>query len=138
MSKLSLGKLALIALPVPTIVIAGALVSIALGRGEAVMLPSTAGAVAIIGLLVAVGAAWHDLAPNTFRWIPEFNLRWVGVVVVGALALAATAWLAAVLGTPGLLWRPAITSAACLWFGIVLASAVGPNVTLPRGQSVAE
>lgn len=120
MQDTSFKRIAFLGFSGPLVIVLGAIVSVALGRGQAVMLPSTIASLIFYGALITVGAAWHDGIPSLFQWKPKY------VVCISAitLTLAATMWLAATHGVSGLLWRPILTASVCVWLGVVLASIV--------------
>jgi hypothetical protein len=142
MQSVSLKKITLVGFSAPIIIILGAFISVALGRGQAIMLPSTVTTLTFYGVLIAIGAAWRDGAPALFRWMPNFNsphtssrtsstqaFLFVGILSAVVLTLAAIAWLAPVQGVSGLLWRPVLTAVICVWLGIGAASVVPPRVS---------
>jgi hypothetical protein len=141
--SISLKKVTLLGFTGPIVIMAGALASVAIGRGEAVMLPSTVAALAFYGVVIALGAAWRDGAPGFFSWMPRVRatnarpglylirstLLLVAVFSAGTIALGLIVWLAASAGTSDLVWRPVLAIALCLWLGIDLASVVAPRVS---------
>lgn len=141
MHSISLKKMTLLGFSGPAVIMLGALLSVAFGRGQAGLLPSTVAALAFYGVLIAVGVAWRDGAPAFFTWMPSVRattrasgisfirtgLLLVAVFSVGAIALCALASVAAVIGMSELLWRPLLTIAICLWLGIGLASVIQPR-----------
>jgi len=142
MQSVILKKITLVGFSAPIVIILGAVISVALGRGQAIMLPSTVTTLTFYGVLIAMGAVLRDGAPALFRWMPNFNsphissrtsliqaLLLVGILSAVVLALAAIAWFAAVQGVSGLLWRPVLTAVICVWLGIGLASVVPPRVS---------
>lgn len=137
MQSISLKKITLVGFSGPAVIILGALISVALGRGQAIMLPSMVAALTFYGMFIAAGAAWRDGAPGLFRWTPKFDsphtssqgLLFFVVLRAVALALLAVAWLAATQAVSGLLWRPVLTAAICVWLGIGSASVLPPRVS---------
>jgi hypothetical protein len=109
----------------------GAFVSVALGRGEAIMLPSTAAALTFYGVMIAVGVAWRDGSPGLFRWTSRAASFVIGLVAVAA-AMSAAGWFSATQGVPGLLWRPLLTIAVCVCIGVGLASVTPPRVSVVK------
>jgi hypothetical protein len=120
MHNTSFKRIAFLSFSGPVVIILGAIVSIAIGRGQVVMLPSTVAALIFYGAVIAVGAAWHDGTPHLL----ESKSKYVAVFGVVTLALGATIWLTATHGVAGLLWRPVLTVAVCLWLGVVVASVI--------------
>ena len=143
MHAISLKKVTLLGFTGPVAIMLGAFASVALGRGEAIMLPSTVAALTFYGVVIAAGVAWRDSSPDFFSWMPRARsakttsglhlirsiLLLVAVLSAGTIVLGLLAWLAAMSGTSGLLWRPLFTVAICLWLGIGLASVIQPRVT---------
>jgi hypothetical protein len=129
MESISLKKITLVGFLGPIIIIIGGFISVVLGRGQAIMLPTTVAALTFYGVLIALGAAWRDGAPRLFRWTSGQPFLFVAVLGAGMLALIALAWLAATQGVSGLLWRPLLTPVICVWLGICLASIVPPRVS---------
>lgn len=144
MHEISLKKVTLLGFTGPVVITLAAFASVALGRGEALMLPNTVAALALYGVAIAAGVAWRDGSPGFFSWMPRVratgktrglyfvrsSLLLVAVFSAGAIALGSLAWLAAASGTSGILWRPLFAVAVCLWLGIVLASVVAPRVAV--------
>lgn len=128
MQTVSLKKITLLGFSAPAAIALGAFVSVAIGRGEAIMLPSTVAALALYGVLIAAGAAWRDGAPQLFAWTRRI-LPSILILGACALALSGLTWLAAAHGVSWLVWRPALTAAVCVWLGVGLASVVPPRVT---------
>lgn len=136
MQSISLKKVTVVGFLGPLMVILGAFISVALGHGQVIMLPSTVAALTFYGVLIAAGAAWRDGAPQLFRWAPNLDsARSSRQTVVFAtvlcgvfIVLAAIAWIAATHGISGLVWRPILTSAVCVWLGVGLGSVVRPRV----------
>jgi hypothetical protein len=106
----------------------GAFISVALGRGQAIVLPSTAAALAFYGVMIAIGAAWRDGSPGLFRWTSRAASFLISGVVL-AVALSAAGWFSAALGISELLWRPLLTMVVCICCGIGLASVIPPRAS---------
>lgn len=121
---MSFKRIALLGFSIPFVIIVGAIASVVLGHGQAVMLPSTAAALLFYGALIAVGAAWHDSIPR----LVEPNTTYLIALGAVTLLLATITWLSLTHGVAGLLWRPVLAAAICLWFGVVLASIVPRRV----------
>jgi hypothetical protein len=126
MHSISFKRIVFLGFLAPALIIFGAIGSVVLGHGQAVMLPSTVTALIFYGALIAVGAACHDGIPLLSEAKPTYFV----VLGILTLVLAATVWLAATQGVSGLLWRPLLTAALCLWFGLVLGSFVPRRVFL--------
>lgn len=120
MQDTSLRRMACLGFFAPMVIVAGAIVSVALGRGQAVMLPSTTAALVFYGALIAVGVAWSDRAATLF----QSKRKYVVCLSAMTLVLSVAAWLDATHGVLGLFWRPLLTAAVCLWLGVIVASIV--------------
>ena len=120
MQRTSFKRIAFLGFSVPAIIIAGAVCSVLVGNGQAVMLPSTVATLVFYGALIAVGAAWRDNTPQ----LPESKRAYFIAFVAATIALGAAVWWVAANGGSALSWRPAIAAALCLWFGVSLASVV--------------
>lgn len=124
MQSISFKRLVSLGFLGPTLIILGAIASVVLRHGQAVMLPSTVAAMMFYGALIAVGVGCRDGIPRLFESRPMCFV----VLGVVTLALAAAVWLAVAQEASSLSWRPMLTAGVCLWIGVVLASFIPQRV----------
>ncbi|HEX3368224.1 MAG TPA: hypothetical protein VHS56_01490 [Candidatus Cybelea sp.] len=125
---ISLKKVTVLGFAAPAIIMLGAFISVVLGRGQAIMLPSTLASLTFYGVMIAVGAAWRDGSPGLFRWTRRAGSFVLGGIVL-AILLSAAGCFSVALGGSELLWRPLLTMLACVCCGIGLASVIPPRVS---------